>query len=229
MPSPSVALSSLVTTAGTAAFRLASRVRGERAIHARGRTLTGRLTVTGGAGTGARLLDAPGSYEVLARFSRSAGLPEPLPDVLGLAVRILDAHGPGADQDLLLDSTRPEPVLRHLPFVARDLLGQLYCSLLPYDVGGTTLLLGARPLPGQGSATLRELPDALSLELLLAAPTGPWRPWGVLRTDGPLPAPGGRQTRFNPWNTGGSIRPSGPGQQWRRSAYDASHVAPDEL
>lgn len=214
---------------GTAAFRLASRVRGERAIHARGRTLTGRLTVTGGLGTGARLLDAPGSYDALVRFSRSAGLPEPLPDVLGLAVRILDAHGPGRDQDLLLDATRPEPVLRHLPLPGRDLLGPVYGSLLPYDVAGSTLLLGARPLPGQGSASLRELPDEVSLELLLATPTGPWRSWGVLRTDGPLPAPGGRQTRFNPWTTGGGIRPAGPGQRWRRSAYDASHVAPDEV
>ena len=217
-----------MVTAGTAAFRLASRVRGERAIHARGRTLTGRLTVTGGLGTGAPLLDAPGSYDVLVRFSRSAGLPEPLPDVLGLAVRVVDAHGPGSDQDLLLDSTRPEPLLRRFPWIARDLLGALYCSLLPYDVAGRHLLLAARPLPGQGSSGLRDLPDTVSVELLVATPHGAWRPWGVVRTSGRLPAPGGRQTRFNPWTTGGGIRPAGPWQDWRRGAYDASHVAPDE-
>jgi hypothetical protein len=50
----------------------------------------------------------------------------------------------------------------------------------------------------------------------------------VLRTDGGLPAPQGRQTRFNPWTTGGGIRPAGPWQEWRRRAYDASHVAADE-
>src|SRR5688500_3881258 len=64
-------LTSPLLSLGTSAFRAASRVRGERAIHARGRTLTGRLSVTGGAGTGAPLLDAPGSYDVLVRVSRS--------------------------------------------------------------------------------------------------------------------------------------------------------------
>ena len=94
-----------LVSAGTAAFRLASRVRGERAIHNRGRALTGRLTVSGGGATGVPLLDEPGSYDVLLRLSRSVGLPARLPDILGLAVRVLDAHGPGRHQDLLLDST----------------------------------------------------------------------------------------------------------------------------
>ena len=220
-------LTSPLRSAGTAAFRLASRVRGERAIHARGRTLTGRLTVPGGAGTGAALLDAPGSYDVLVRVSRSAGLPLPLPDVLGLAVRVLDAHGPGEHQDLLLDSTLPQPVLRRLPVPQRDHLGALHCSLLPYEVAGRRLLLGARAR--HGSATLDDLPDELELDLLLATPHGAWRPWGLVRTDGVLPAPRGRQTRFNPWVTGGGIVPAGPWQEWRRRAYDASHVAPDEV
>lgn len=221
-------MTSPLASAGTAAVRVASRVRGERVIHPRGRTLTGRLSVTGGIGTGAPLLDAPGSYDVLARFSRSAGLPEPLPDVLGLAVRVLDAHGPGAHQDLLLDSTRPEPLVRRFPWIGRDHLRALYCSLLPYDVAGTHLLLGARALPGQGSASLSQLPDAVGMELLVATPHGPWRPWGVLRTTEEVPAPLGRETRFNPWTTGGGIRPAGPFQQWRKGSYDASHVAPDE-
>ena len=214
---------------GAGAFRVASRLRGERAIHAKGRTLTGRLSVTGGLGTGVALLDAPAGYDVLVRVSRSAGLPSALPDVLGLAVRVPDAHGPGQHQDLLLDSTRPEPVLRRFPWIGRDHLGSLYCSLLPYDVAGTRMLVGASPLSGQGRGRFDELPDAIGLELLLATPHGPWRPWGVLRTDAELPAPLGRQTRFNPWTTGGGIRPAGPWQAWRRQAYDASHVAPDEV
>jgi hypothetical protein len=91
------------------------------------------------------------------------------------------------------------------------------------------VLLGARALPGQGPAALDALPDRIELELLLASAHGPWRPWGRVRTDGELPAPHGRRTRFNPWTTGGGIVPAGPGQQWRRRAYDASHVAPDEV
>ena len=220
-------MSSPLLTLGTAAFRAASTLRGERAIHARGRTLTGRLTVPGGAGTGAPLLDAPGAYDVVVRLSRSVGLPLPLPDVLGLAVRVLDAHGPGRHQDLLLDSARPQPVLRRFPWLGRDHLRALHCSLLPYDVAGTRLLLGARAT--SGSATLDDLPDELVFALLLATPHGPWRPWGVLRTDGVLPAPDGRQTRFTPATTGGGIRPAGPWQEWRRRAYPASHVAPDEV
>ena len=228
MPALPRALSAPLVATGTAVVRAASRVRGERAIHARGRTLTGRLSVPGGLGTGAPLLDAPGSYDVLVRVSRSVGLPLPLPDVLGLAVRVLDAHGPGRHQDLLLDATRPEPVLRRLPWLGRDHLGVLHGSLLPYDVAGRRVLLGARPLPGQGAATLDQLPDELAYELLVATPHGPWTPWGTVRTDGELPAPQGRQTRFNPWTTGGGIVPAGPWQTWRRRAYDASHVADDE-
>jgi hypothetical protein len=227
-PASTSSLLSPLRSLGTAAFRLASRLRGERAIHARGRTLTGRVRVPGGAGTGAALLDSPGEYDALVRVSRSAGLPLPLPDVLGLAIRVLDAHGPGEHQDLLLDSTLERPLLRRLPVLGRDHLRPLHGSLLPYDVAGRRLLLGARGLPGQGPATLDDLPDRFELELLLATPHGPWQRWAVLTTEGVLPAPGGRRTRFNPWTTGGGIRPAGPWQQWRRRAYDASHVAPDE-
>lgn len=220
--------SSALVRVGTEAFRLASRLRGERAIHARGRTLTGRVTVTGTARTGAPLLDAPAEHTALVRVSRSAGLPLPLPDVLGLAVRVLDAHGPGRHQDLLLDSTLSPPLLRRLPVPGRDHLRALHGSLLPYDVAGRRLLLAARALPGPGPAALDALPDRFALELLLATPHGPWQRWAVLRTDGELPAPGGRRTRFNPWTTGGGIRPAGPWQEWRRRAYDAAHVAADE-
>jgi hypothetical protein len=221
-------MSAPLLTSATAAFRLASRLRGERAVHAKGRTLQGHLAVPGGAGTGAPLLDKPGSYDALVRLSRSIGLPDALPDVLGLGVRILDAHGPGQHQDLLIDSTRPEPLLRRLPLPTRDHLSAVYGSLLPYDVAGCRVLLGARGLPQQSAATTTRLPDELGLELLIATPHGRWRPWGVLRTTGELPAPLGRQARFNPWTTGGGIRPAGPLQEWRRRAYDASHVAEDE-
>ena len=225
--SPSPLLSPLLRL-GTAAFRAASRLRGERAIHARGRTLTARVRVTGGARTGAPLLDTAAEHSALVRVSRSVGLPLPLPDVLGLAVRVLDAHGPGRHQDLLLDSTREPALLRRLPWPARDHLRPLHGSLLPYDVAGRRLLIGARALPGQPGATLDDLPDRFDLELLIATPRGPWQVWAVLSSDGVLPAPEGRRTRFNPWTTGGGIRPAGPWQQWRKQAYDASHVAPDE-
>ena len=217
-----------LVSAGTAAFRLASRVRGQRAIHNRGRALTGQLTVSGGAATGVRLLDEPGSYDVLLRFSRSAGLPSRLPDVLGLAVRVVDAHGPGAHQDLLLDGAHEAPLLRHLPLPRYDHLGVTHSSLLSYDVGGGRLLVGARALPGSRAAmTLAEVPDDVGLALLVATPYGPWRQVGVLRGDGELPAPQGRQLRFSPVSSGGGLGPPKLFASWRAQAYPVTHVGPD--
>lgn len=216
-----------LVSAGTAAFRLASRVRGERAIHNRGRALTGRLTVSGG-GTGVPLLDEPGSYDVLLRFSRSVGLPARLPDILGLAVRVLDAHGPGRHQDLLMDSTLEPPLLRHVPLPRFDHLGVTYGSLFSHDVGGGRLLVGARALPGSPAATaLDEVPEDVGLALLVATPYGPWRQVGVLRADGELPAPQGRRTRFSPVNSGGGLGPPKLLASWRAQAYPATHVGPD--
>ncbi len=121
-----VTTSSPLVTAGTSAVRLASRLRGERAIHPRGRAFSGTVVLTGGAGTGAALLDTAGTYDAVVRFSRSAGLPPRLPDVYGLAVRLVDAHGPGASQDLLLDSTQPAPLLRRLPWPRWDATSAVY-------------------------------------------------------------------------------------------------------
>ena len=219
-----------LSTAGAYAFRLASRLRGERAIHARGRTFTGRVDLPGGLGTGAPLLDEPGSYDALVRVSRSVGLPPSLPDVFGLAVRIVDAHGPGAHTDLLLDSTLPPPLLRRLPFPALHPTRPVYSSLLPYDVAGRRMLLGARVLDGPPAVrALDDLPERLHLALLVATPHGAWRAVGRIATTGELPAPYGRRTRFTPGRHGGGVRPAGPFQAWRERAYPASHVAPDEV
>ena len=225
-PSPLLAL-------GEGAFRLASRLRGERAVHARGRTFTGRVRVPGGAGTGASLLDEAGDHEALVRLSRSVGLPSSLPDVFGLALRLLDAAGPGRHVDLLLDSTLPAPLLRRLPCPGLRPTAQSYGSLLPYDVGGTRVLLGARATADTRRATadvraLEDLPEHLELDLLLATRHGPWREVARTTTTGELPAPLGRQTRFTPAMSGRGVAAAGPLQAWRERAYPASHVAADE-
>lgn len=226
---PGVTTSSPLLTAGTSVVRLASRLRGERAIHSRGRAFSGRVVLPGGAGTGAALLDTAGSYDAVVRFSRSTGLPPALPDVYGLAVRLVDAHGPGAHQDLLLDSTQPAPLLRRLPWPRRDATGATYSTLLPYAAGSRRVLIGARAVPGTPVArSLPELPERLALALLVASPHGPWREVGRLATTGELPAPEGRRTRFSPAHSGGGLLPAGPLQEWRNRAYPASHVAPDE-
>ena len=221
--------SSPLLSVGTGAFRLASRLRGERAIHARGRTFSGTAAIPGGAGTGAALLDEPGTYEAVVRFSRSVGLPSWLPDVFGLAVRLVDAHGPGAHQDLLLDVTREAPLVRRLPWPGRYATGRTYGSLLPYDVAGQRRLIGARAVPGTPRVpSLDALPEQLELALLVAPLRGPWQEVGRVRTSRELPAPQGRRTRFTPAMSGGGLQPAGPFQTWRAQSYPASHVAPDE-
>ena len=211
MPNGTPALSA-VNRATPALIRAASKVRGERVVHPRGVTFEGRLAVTGAASYGASLLDRPGQYDVLVRLSRAAGLPEPVPDVLGVAVRVLDCYGPGQHQDWLVDTTSSLPLLRHLP-VPRLRPGGTYGSLLPYDVGGRRMLLGARWAGDD-------------LALLVATPYGPWAEVGRV-TIGEVVS-GGRRVRFDPWTTGGGITPVGVVQHLRRGAYPASHVAADE-
>ena len=203
-------MTSLLQRSVPTVIRAASKVRGQRVLHPRGRTSAGRLVVTGGTSYGAPLLDQPGEYDVLVRRSRSAGLPAPLPDIHGLAVRVLDCYGPGRHQDWLVDSTLPQPLLRRLPLPR--LTPQVYSSLLPYDVGGAKLLLGARATSG-------------GYELLVATPHGPWSQVGRV-TVGDVVA-GGRQVRFDPWTTGEGITPTGLVQELRRGAYPASHVGAD--
>lgn len=211
------------------AFRVASRVRGERAIHAKGSTFAATVQVRGSLGLGLPLLDEPARYHAVARFSRAVGLPDALPDFLGLAVRLMDAGGPGEHQDLLMDTGAVPPVLRNLPLPSRDLLGSTYSSLLPYDICGRRRLLGAQPLEQRtvrSLATLeRELP--FRMRLVVATQTGAWQPWGELRCDAVLPAPAGRQVRFSPHRGGGGLVPVGRLNDWRRGAYEASHVGPD--
>src|SRR5215217_6631521 len=76
-------------------FRVLKVARPVRPIHPKGVGLTGELARTGNAGSpsGVEWLDAPGTDSVQARFSRSAGLPSRLPDVLGLALRLTPSDG----------------------------------------------------------------------------------------------------------------------------------------
>jgi hypothetical protein len=221
--------SDLLAAVGSAVVRGASLVRGERIIHSKGTTVAARLQVPGGAGLGVPLLDQPGSHEALARFSRSLGLPSRLPDVLGLAVRVLDAHGPGAHQDLLLDATLSLPLARRLPLPQYDFLGSVYSSLTDYELGGVRHLLGVLPddaaPPTRTPSELAGRGDGARLRLALATGAASWRELAVLELGRPVPA--GREVRFSPDVTGGGIRPAGWLQDLRRDAYRSSHVGPD--
>lgn len=209
-----------------AVVRAASKVRGERVLHAKGRTFTAEVTVTGGGDLGVPLLDTPATHRAVLRLSRGAGLPDLLPDALGFALRLLDAHGPGEHQDLLLTTGADRPVLRHALLVRRDLLSATYTSLLPYRLGDRSLLVAARPDTDATQVSVHRLrPEDVRFSLAVGSTRGPWHEVAAVRATGLHPD--GRHVRFSPFTTGGGIRPTTSLQEVRRTSYLASHVGPD--
>jgi hypothetical protein len=75
-------------------FGLAGLVRpAAKPLHPSGRLRTARLQRHGLSGpdrTGVPWIDDPGESRALVRFSRAVGLPDVLPDIHGLAIRIQD-------------------------------------------------------------------------------------------------------------------------------------------
>ncbi len=150
-----------------------ARARRRRALHPRGAVRRAVLVRSGcSTSTGVAWIDEPGRDEVLVRLSRSTGLPRPLPDVLGLALR-LPRHD-GGHGDLLLSTTGTGALTRYL-LRPSERIGSAYTTMLPYRSPSGPLLLAALPLDEDGSR----------FELACASPTGAWSAFGVLE----MPAP----------------------------------------
>jgi hypothetical protein len=200
--------------AGTAMAALAAVRRG-KAVHPHGVVHRATLTVPGlpEAPQGAQLFARAGEHEALVRFSRSIGLPRPLPDLLGLSLRVVDAYGAGAHQDFLLVTSIDAPILHHVFVPAGSVDRRPYSSSLPYAAGGEEFLVGALPT---------DSPERF--HLAVAAPEGRFRPVAEIRLGARLPGTADA-LRFNPWNTGGGLRPSGLLNRWRARAYPMSQAA----
>jgi hypothetical protein len=127
--------------------------------------------------TGIAFLDTPGDQPVLVRESRSVGLPGPLPDIQGLAVRVTNPDGgPG---DLLLATTGWGRLSRFVLTLSRTTYGRPMTTLFPYRTVAGPVLLGARS----------DRPGAV--ELACATAGGQWRPFADLtisEEDAPDPA-----------------------------------------
>jgi hypothetical protein len=223
-----------------AAFSALAALRRKRSLHPIGVGYQGVLQVPADAPArpGIPLFRAGAAHPALLRFSRGAGLPEPLPDALGVAIKLPDAHGPGADQDLLLTSSYDRPLFRRLLFPARSFLRGAFSTALPYDLGGERVVLllvpvhvrGGRSADGTGhgpsGGAMRELraaaPDGLWFELRTATAFGRSRPLATVTIDAPLAADQTKTLHFNPWTTGPGIRPSGWLNLLRDAAYRAS-------
>ena len=222
-----------------AGFYLLAALRSKRSLHPTGVGYRGWLVVGDDhPGRPEVPLFRPGTVQpALVRFSRGAGLPEPLPDALGVAVKLPDAYGPGDDQDLLLTSSADRPLLRRLLFPATSFVRGTFSTALPYELGGkrvVLLLVPAAHSGGEQSAgagirrrggALAELDAAavgLRFELRTASSFGPSQPVATLTTDQPLSSGQTEALRFNPWTTGPGIRPAGWLNLLRDTAYKAS-------
>lgn len=209
-------------------FRGLSALRGKRIFHPRGVGFAATLTPLHPAPRGVGLLADPIPRPAIVRLSRSAGLPEPLPDALGLALRIPDAYGAGCHQDLLLVTSGARSPAHHLLLPARGFLGGWYSSLLPYRVGGSLALIGARAegditFPGPGLAELRRRRFAgLRFRLALTSLGGAWEHVATLDIQERLPDEEVEALRFDPANTGGGLELAGLLNRIRRPAYRAS-------
>jgi hypothetical protein len=150
-------------------FSVAARIRPTaKPLHPRGKLLRADVTRTGlDAVTGVPWLDEPGDDQALVRVSRAIGLPDRLPDVRGLAVRVFTADG--GFGDLLLATTGVGRSTRYL-LLPRTSAQRPHTTLLPYRTPGGPLLLGALPT----SSPAR-------FDLVCASPRGSWRRFGSLR------------------------------------------------
>ena len=221
-------LTSILGTALRGFFSLLRRVRHPRPIHPHGLVLTGQATwIRDAAPSGIGWIDegpdAP--LEVTARLSRGVGLPDALPDVLGLAVRFHTVDGEHAD--VLLATTGIGFPSRFLLVPRRSATGATFGSLLPYRSARGPVLICARSVP------VRVLPAELGalrrsieqrpwrVRLYQAAPTGRWHPFAdlVLR-----PAAEGDSAglRFDPV---GHPLPGSTTYPWVRRLRDPSYRA----
>jgi hypothetical protein len=243
VPSPATTLLAPVSGLTSAVFAALSAARRKRIFHPHGLGYRANLTIEVGLSgyEDVPLLAEPGTHEAIVRCSRGAGLPESLPDILGLAVRLPDLHGPGAHQDFLLASSGEGLPLHLLLLPAPGgFFGQSYSSVLPYWVGGVLRMVGAVPVrpPAPADGTdLEQLDEAASdhqarFHLAVAGLGGRWQQFGTLSLLERLGEADTEALRFNPWNTGGGFRPAGPlmglrdpayrGSQWGRGARTGS-------
>jgi hypothetical protein len=168
-----------------AVTRLVAARPAARPLHPRGGTVLGTLHRFGAEDrTGAEWLDLAGDDRVLVRQSRAVGLPAPVPDVHGLAVRV--PTGDGAYGDLLFASTGLGRLTRFLLTCARSPYTRPLTTLLPYRTPAGPVLL---------SAVFR---DETTVLLSWTVAVGAWHPFAELRLDGDPAAEPDTPLSFDP-------------------------------
>ena len=216
-------------------FARLAKLRRARGVHPHGIGFEGVLTLQTGPGLALMPgLGPPRSLPAVLRLSRSFGFPRPLPDLLGVAIKLPDLHGSGHDQDFLLVSSLDGRLSKYIPLPAPRYSWRAYSSLIPYRSDGRLVLpgaLGASPEAANGEDELTGALHAarhgeLRFGLTVAPALGRFALLGDLRAGHRLAQSEVQALRFNPFHTGESIVPAGgPLNGIRRAAYPASQRA----
>jgi hypothetical protein len=212
-------------------FRSTARFRRARAFHPVGLAFRATVQVHGSAAAGPAL--APGSHPAIVRFSRGIGWSPALPDVHGVAIRLIDAHGPGRPQDLLLSSVLSSRLGRFVPFLSATVSGPFYSTVAPYAGPQGRTVIGAR-FDGPPLRNLAALEDAVwsgdcTLGLLVTTGLKAWSPLGSLRVHADrLDREEEEALDLDPWNTAEGFQPTGWVNHLRRPAYAASRQGRSE-
>jgi hypothetical protein len=211
----------------TAFFFKLGRLRSARGFHPRGASFSARITAMPGvdAPWARHLLWSGRERRALVRFSKGAGLPDPLPDVLGFAVKIIVDES-AETTDLLLSSAPPWPLARHILRPAKHFSRTSFSSVLPLECEGAKLVLGAVPARRAARDTLRALHRAEAPELAYlltgARPRQPWEVFAKLDITEKLEPESSERLRFDPFNVPSGLRPVGSLNRLRMPAYRAS-------
>ena len=213
-------------------FEALSAARGRRIFHPAGSAYRARFErLPTPAPGGVAVLEDRFEHDAVVRFSRGLGVPRPLPDFLGLALRLPEVYGGGRHQDFLLATTGSRPLGHTVPLPAASFFGRAFSSLLPHRLGGETRLVGAFALEPELAAgelePLAELEEAAAVSevrfaVALAGATTSWRPVALLTVGDPASPAEAAALRFNPWNTGGGIEPAWAVNRLRDPAYRGS-------
>lgn len=210
----------LLARAVARVFGSVAALRRGRALHPKGVTRRGSARLTE---RGAVLCEAA-VCEVLVRFSRGAGLPAHVPDVNGVAIRLVDARGPDRHRDLLFASVGPGP-LRHVLVPGVDFGRARFSSVLRYRLGDEPVTLTAEVRPtGTSLSRLGEI-ASVSLTVGAVGKHGAVEPLATIT----LPeVVDGRALRFDPDATDAALVPLGFLNAIRGPAYAASRAVPDK-
>jgi hypothetical protein len=198
---------------------LLARVRGGKPMHPRGAVFDAVLHRLGhGEPWGVAWLDESAGEPAVVRMSRGAGLPAALPDLLGLAVRVVAADAEPVD--LLLTSAGRGRLGRLLPVPRKD-PATSYGSIMGYRSDAGTIRLAALPEHPQESGGEVAAPPRVFV-LSAARGAGSWQPFARLTLTAPA-APLDPDVRFDAVrHPPPGLVADGPMARFRAPAYAAA-------